>query len=108
MKHPPQILLTRILLPLGLPLLTLGFTGAHPQQLNRIARHLIFFGSVGAAMGISIDRANVHSAEASRAIERDELSKRLKILIAAGGISDERTAAAASQLIEDLENTDHI
>lgn len=103
MRSPPQILLTRLLLPLGIPLLTIGFTGAHPQQLNRVARHLFFFGSVGVAMGISIEKGSDEKSEEISKNERRELANQLRLLIAAGGVADE-AKSGLSQAIEDMEN----
>jgi len=110
--HPPQVLLTRLLLPLGFPLLTLGFTNSPSAEFSRVARHLMFFGACGVAMGISVEQAGAKErdrvADEQRANERRLMSSQLKLLTASGGISDENTLAAVSQLIEDLENSLYI
>lgn len=103
MKHPPLFILTRIILPLGLPLLTLGFTNTNLSELNRVARHLTFFGFTGTAMGLSIERSGEKSKIEEKAKNREQLTNQLRLLIA-GGSTDENTSAILTQLIEDSEN----
>ena len=67
---PPLLLVTRVLLPLGFPLLTLPLTGV---ELAPVARHLVFFGLCGAAMGLAIDRQQSAHLKRLRALAADSL-----------------------------------
>jgi len=105
---PPPILLTRLILPLGLPLLTLGLTNVGVDYFNRVARHTMFFGAAGAAMGISIEKSQSRSSAVLRASEQERVTSQLRLLIAAGGVEDDSAKAALSQVIDDLENSRYL
>lgn len=67
---PPLLIVTRVLLPLGFPLLTLPLTGL---EIAPIARHLVFFGLCGAAMGLAIDRQQSAHLKRLRTLAADSL-----------------------------------
>lgn len=102
---PPLFLLSRLILPLGFPLVTLGYTGE--ADINVLARHLVFFGTCGVAMGFALEQSQSRHDARSAAHQRAIVTKQLTLLIASGGIPDE-LKPALSQMIEDLENAKFI
>jgi len=72
---PPLYLLTRFVLPLGLPLAALTATGL---EIGPIARHIVFFGFCGAAMGISLDRTQAGRQRAMNKAARNIAVKGLR------------------------------